>query len=163
MYNLIRARVLRIFFSRMLMLFPLALTVSAAASDAFPGVEKLMNEAQFREAGLTRLSKQELEALNQWLVQYTAEDAETLAVTVPEIKKLKAKPIVSAIKGDFTGWTGKTIFRLENGQVWQQRNDGYFRYRKDTPAIAVIERNALGFHSLKIEGFRRKVGVKRVQ
>ena len=24
------------------------------------------------------------------------------------------------LTGDFTGWTGKTIFKLDNGQVWRQ-------------------------------------------
>lgn len=136
---------------------------SALAADEFPGVKKLMNNEEFQNAGLHRLSREELDLLDAWLVRYTAVEAETLSATIPEIKKLKTKPIVSAIQGKFTGWTGNTLFRLENGQVWRQRNKGYFRYRKPEPPIAIIEKNSLGFYSLKIEGQRRKIGVLRIK
>ena len=39
------------------------------------------------------------------------------------------KVVESRIDGEFTGWTGSTIFRLRNGQIWQQNKyDYYYHY-----------------------------------
>ena len=75
------------------------------------------------------------------------------------------KPTVAAINttilGDFRGWDGKTLFRLANGQVWQQRVRGRYRHRAEAPEVR-IERGRFGYY-LVVVGTDRQVGVKRVK
>ena len=72
------------------------------------------------------------------------------------------KIINSRYDGMFTGWTGKTLFRLENGQVWKQAESGRFTHRRDRPMIT-IKKKAFGSFVLKVEGLNRSVKVKRVK
>jgi hypothetical protein len=62
----------------------------------------------------------------------------------------------------FTGWSGKTVFRLENGQVWQQRMDGRYEYRGDDLRV-LVGRGALGGYRIKLVANGRWIGVKRIR
>lgn len=64
--------------------------------------------------------------------------------------------------GNFTGWSGKTLFRLENGQVWKQTQSGRVSYRAERPAIT-IKRAAFGSFRLHVEGLNRSIRVTRVK
>lgn len=72
------------------------------------------------------------------------------------------KFIRSRLDGEFTGWSGRTLFRLENGQVWRQSEPGRFRTQMDRPLIT-IERGVFNSYRLKVEGLNRSVRVKRVR
>lgn len=47
--------------------------------------------------------------------------------------------ICTCIVGDFRGWTRRTVFTLENGQVWQQtdKEDRFFP-KQVNPAVELI-------------------------
>jgi hypothetical protein len=62
----------------------------------------------------------------------------------------------------FRGWDGKTVFHLDNGQVWQQRRSGRFTYRGDDTRV-VITKNSWGFYELRLIDADRSVGVKRLK
>jgi hypothetical protein len=64
--------------------------------------------------------------------------------------------------GEFTGWEGDTIFRLENGQVWQQIESGRMSWQASNPMIT-IRRGFMGSYQLSVEGVNRRVRVKRIQ
>ncbi len=70
--------------------------------------------------------------------------------------------ITSRYDGEFTGWSGRTLFKLENGQVWRQAESGRYRTTLDRPVIT-IERAAFGSYRLKVEGLNRTIRVKRVR
>lgn len=70
--------------------------------------------------------------------------------------------IQSRYVGEFTGWDGKTIFELENGQVWQQIGSGRLTYRATSPMIT-IKRAFMGSYLLKVEGRNKSVRVKRIK
>lgn len=77
------------------------------------------------------------------------------------IERLEAR-----LMGDFTGWTGNTRFRLDNGQVWQQTRNYIPDYepREPMPQPRVtISRGLMGSYNLKIEGVKRIVQVKRIK
>lgn len=44
----------------------------------------------------------------------------------------KSQALESRIAGEFKGWSGRTNFKLENGQVWTQVNNDSYPY---TPAL----------------------------
>ncbi|MGD8978125.1 MAG: hypothetical protein PVG91_11015, partial [Gammaproteobacteria bacterium] len=70
--------------------------------------------------------------------------------------------IQSRYVGEFTGWDGKTVFELENGQVWQQVGSGRMTYKATNPMIT-IKRAFMGSYLLKVEGRNKSVRVKRIK
>ena len=141
----------------------LASTLRADDSDSFPGVEKLMSPEEFSEAGLDKLGPEERAALNKWLIRYTAWQAPEIRKTSEEVKEVeKAFELKATVKQPFKGWSGKTYFYLDNGQVWQQRTAGKYYYSGDETAI-VIRRNALGFYKMELLATGSQVGVKKIK
>jgi len=76
-------------------------------------------------------------------------------------KKAEPKEIVTSIQGEFKGWSGNTVFRLENGQVWRQSDKSKFHVRVKDPKVE-IEKGFLGTYFLSIEGYGARCKVKRV-
>lgn len=74
----------------------------------------------------------------------------------------KPDRVEGRVTGDFEGWRGDTIFVLDNGQVWKQRQGGKYFYNGDDPKI-VITRNMLGFFVLEVVETGKSVGVKRLR
>ncbi|MEL6210134.1 MAG: hypothetical protein AAFR44_08120, partial [Pseudomonadota bacterium] len=70
--------------------------------------------------------------------------------------------VVAYYDGEFTGWSGGTLFKLDNGQVWKQSQSGRVYFVKDRPKIT-IQRGAFGSYRLSVEGLNRTVRVKRVK
>lgn len=67
--------------------------------------------------------------------------------------------IKATIVNDFNGWSGDTLFELDNGQIWKQDEYDYdynYSYRPD----ALIYSAGYG-HKIMVEG--KKVGVKRLK
>lgn len=135
----------------------------ALATDAFPGVEKLMSTEQFEAAGLHKLTPAEREALDRWLVSYTAEEAPEMLRSNPEVRAAEESIRIEArIKQPFEGWSGDTLFYLDNGQVWRQRLRGRYFHRGDDAAV-VIEKNLLGFYKMTVTSSGKSIGVTRLR
>lgn len=74
------------------------------------------------------------------------------------------KKITSRIINDFDGWDGRTVFRLENGQVWVQKDvNSTMSWRGSSHPIATIKRKAFNSYLLKVEGVNKSVRVNRVK
>ena len=142
------------------------LVSSAAGAAERADVRDLMTPDEFRASGLGKLSADELEALNRWLVRFTARDAPELRLqdeTVKEeIKRADEEGIRTRIVGEFTGWDGDTVFRLENGQIWKQRLGGRWFHRATSPEVE-LRKNFMGYWELRIVEANRAVGVTRVE
>jgi len=135
----------------------------AGKQKDFPGIEKLMTAEEFTRAGLDGLTPEQVRALNDWLVRYTAGEAYVVQTTSEEVQAAVTEFRMEArIMPPFTGWTGQTLFRLDNGQVWQQRIKGRYMFSGDDTRV-VITRNALGFYNLKLASTGRSVGVEPVR
>lgn len=68
--------------------------------------------------------------------------------------------------GYFTGWTGKTVFTLDNGQVWRQVNNGMKNYNPRDPIYEpkiTISKGLFGSYKLRVDGVVRIINVKRVK
>jgi hypothetical protein len=154
---------LRIFLFALLAM-PLA-TIAPAKdrADDFPGVKGLMTAAEFEAAGLDKLSQEELEALDAWLIRYTVDDAEVVRETSDTVREAEEEFSIEAmVQEPFDGWNGDTVFRLDNGQVWRQRVPGRYYYTGNDRRV-VIKRNFLGLHVLKLLDADRSIGVTRVR
>lgn len=130
----------------------------------FPGVRALMSDAEFSEAGLDELSAEQLKALDAWLIRYTAGDAQVLSTSSEEVKEAERDYEITARLGSsFKGWTGETLFYLDNGQVWRQRLSGNYPYRGPANPEVRISRNFLGFFKMTLVETNRGIGVTRVK
>lgn len=147
---------------KMSVLFVVVFFLSCHVSAAeFPGIDALMTAEEKQAAGLHKLSETEIRALNYWLIKYTIVEASVTPVSASDVDTNRHIGIISNIDGQFSGWTGKTIFRLNNGQVWKQRLPGRWRYEANSPA-AKITKNWLGYYILEVDG-KKKIGVSKVK
>jgi hypothetical protein len=155
-----------------------------------PHIESLMTAAEFRSCGLNKLSNDEIAHLDAWLARTVPKPAtqEPLVLKGPDGKMYRfpagtteaqaanyfaSKGIVASpaagspsaieteIEGDFNGWDGETIFKLANGQIWQQAEYDYeyeYAYRPE-----VLIYNTAGGYKMKVEGMEDTIFVKRLK
>lgn len=69
--------------------------------------------------------------------------------------------IESRIDGDFEGWDGETIFKLENGQIWQQKSYSYTYHYKYRPKVIIYYSD--GEYILKVEDVDKTISVVRLK
>lgn len=155
---------------------------SLMAADGFSSLEEQMNGKEFTAAGLNKLSQEELDALNAWIRKHslatldtpTVASSTTSTVTTDDSggdrRGLKDddsddddSPIKSRILGDFDGWDGQTVFKLENGMIWVQADKDKFYIRSVENPVAVIKPGMFGTWRLSIEGYGSECKVKRIQ
>jgi len=132
----------------------------AGATKDFPGIEKLMTAEEFARIGLDKLTPEQVQALDAWLVRYTAGEAYVVQTTSEEVRAAVPEFRLEArIVPPFTGWSGQTLFRLDNGQVWRQRIKGRYMFSEEDTRV-VITRNLLGFYVMTLVSTGRAVGVE---
>ena len=137
------------------MVITFALPIRGAREETSGGIEQMMSPAEFKAAGLSKLSPEELQKLNAWLQGYrevTEKAAEKKATAVASRTKLDL--LVSRVDGSFDGLTGRTVIKLEDGTVWKQANaeDRYRPKVTDHPAAAVI--HGIFGYKMQIEGMQ---------
>lgn len=142
--------------------------VCAAWAQSFSTLEERMSAAQFRAAGLDKLSPEELAQLNAWLQENLPSSTGTTApatdrIGLPSPQTTDSPVVRSRITGQFRGWTGKTTFHLDNGHVWQQvGSDRWEGATLDNPLVT-IEPAFMGSWRLKVDGYNASTKVKRIR
>jgi len=71
-----------------------------------------------------------------------------------------ASVVESRIDGEFEGWSGETIFKLANGQIWQQSSYDYTYHYAYRPKV-IIFRTAGGY-KMKVDGVDDTIYVTRL-
>ena len=145
---------------------------SAAAAD-FSSLEERMSEKDFKAAGLNKLSPQELEQLNVWLRAHGLSGKAGAGAEHSGEEGFRSKgffgsggdagPITAHIKGTIKGWSGHTVFELDNGQTWQQVDGTEFNIPAVTNPAVTISQSLLGAWDLKVEGYNRTARVTRLK
>ena len=69
--------------------------------------------------------------------------------------------IETAIDGDVEGWEGETIFKLANGQIWQQAEYDYNYFYEYNPDVTIYQTNS-GCR-MKVDGEDETLLVKRIK
>ncbi len=156
----------RIHLSFALLLLSTSATLSA---QTFSSLEERMSQRDFESAGLQKLSAEELAFLNRWLVErslsapVTAASGSADRVGLPPTASESGDRVQSRLLGSFRGWSGNTVFRLENGQVWQQTGGGELAgVNLESPGVT-IEKGVFGAWYLRVEGYNSRAKVKRVE
>ena len=147
-----------------LALITLAAAGTVDAQDpSQPTLEERMSQAEFHAAGLDKLSAEELARLNAWLAGHGATSGRpgSRESFYPDPDARTA--VVAHIAGDFTGWRGKTVFRLDNGQEWQQTESGYRDVGMFHNPAVTIKPMILGSWLMVVEGCGCNLRVQRIK
>ena len=122
-----------------------SLPAAEPENPAFPGVQKAMTPEQYEAAGLSKLEPTERARLDEFIRNYVAVSNEKVATSavdkaVKENKVSAPEVIQSRIVGPFTGYTGRTVFTLENGQRWAQSQfDSAYFPKIDSPPVVIVK------------------------
>lgn len=141
------------------------------SSNNFTRLEDHMSPEELDATGVAGLSAEEREQLNAWIADYflrpgrnasQSGNADTKATQESsESQQQDSGEIVARVVSDFNGWTGNTVFKLDNGQVWKQRQQGRYIYAGEDTKV-IINKNWLGFYELYHPASDRSVGVTRL-
>ncbi|HDS1204042.1 hypothetical protein [Shewanella algae] len=72
------------------------------------------------------------------------------------------EPVIeSQIDGDFEGWEGETIFKLMNGQIWQQSSYSYTYMYSFMPKVMIYP--VSGGCTLKVDGVSDTITVHQIR
>ncbi len=71
---------------------------------------------------------------------------------------MTSERVESRINGEFKGWTGDTIFQLENGQIWKQVTFDYVYHYSYRPKVVILRSN--GRYYMAVEGIDKLIEVK---
>jgi hypothetical protein len=73
----------------------------------------------------------------------------------------KVKNVIETqISGEFIGWRGETIFKMTNGQTWQQSTYSYMYQYAYNPEVLIYEFN--GSWIMKVEDVAETIAVKKL-
>jgi hypothetical protein len=124
-----------------------------------PSVVQLMSHQEFTKAGLQKLTPDEIKALDDWLQLRTNQIITTL---VTQFSDQSGSGVISTnIEGSFEGWDGNTIWKMENGQIWQQASYAYHYHYAYRPSVFIYRTG--GSWEMKVDGVSDKVSVKRIK
>jgi hypothetical protein len=154
--------------TRLMLLAILAVTPVAlpAMAQQFSSLEERMSAADFKAAGLNRLSPQELQFLDDWLrthQQATEKVVDGSGQPVFYTDNQPREKFTAHIVGEFNGWSGQSRFTLDNGQVWKQAEDGGYQCPEVTNPEVTIKPMILGSWLMYAQGCNQSVRVQRVK
>jgi hypothetical protein len=132
-------------------------------------MEEVMTKSEFTESGVVSLSPAQRNALDSWLNRYTAHVVQVVAAREHSTATPKSDTssgrctpaIESAINGEFNGWDGETIFKLSNGQIWQQAEYDYMYSYSYSPDVTIYSTQS-GCR-MKVEDEDETIPVKRLK
>ena len=157
--------IMRPFSSLLAVLLVVAVPVVSAQTQPST-LEERMSQTDFRAAGLDHLSPEQLKYLNEWLRTHGGAGASAVTpggtpVFYPESSDREV--VESHIEGEFIGWRGKSVFKLDNGQEWRQAESGAYDAGKfESPAVR-IKPTLLGSWLMYVDGCGCSVRVQRIK
>jgi len=133
-------------------------------------IEELMTPQEVHDTGVSGLSPQQRVALGRWLVRYTklvvvgARSSQSQAPTAPPARTVApdcTPAVESTISGEFEGWEGETVFKLDNGQIWEQAEYDYMYSYQYRPDVTIYK--ASSGCRMKVEDEGETILVRRIK
>jgi hypothetical protein len=172
----------------LLLLILLTLSVvPTLASDVFPGLQKILTEAEWKRAGLDKLTPDQIGVIDAALIRHTLRASPVAATATPAAPAMAVPetPAQSAAtksriwekfglgKSDgpdwrtqppmvakVTGMRGANGFVLDNGQIWEGQEQIPFEILGQS---VTIEARPMGAFALKLNGDSVPVRVHRLR
>jgi len=148
--------------------FALVCVISVAQTTDFAiTIEQLMTPQELKESGVSRLTDTQRHALNVWLNRYSKsllQLANRSAAEEPTQSTVRSKcspAVESTLAGNFNGWSGDTIFKLDNGQIWEQAEYAYTYSYSYRPEVTIYQTS--GGCRMKVEDENETILVKRIK
>jgi hypothetical protein len=168
----------------------LAFNTASFAEPVFPGLKNIMTEADWKRAGLDRLTPDQIGVIDAALIKHYIQTTQIGAASAPaSFQPAPASGATAAeaaaarsrfwekfglsasastpdwrtqppMAAKVTGWRGANGFVLDNGQVWE----GLEKIPYDLPGNSVtIEARPMGAFALKLNEASVAVRVRRVK
>ena len=164
--------------------------IAAALAAAVPAfaqqtrIEDRLTQAEFRAAGLEKLSDAELARLNELLARgaspaasATTTDVEARIAQAREEGRREAavaadsgmrpaesrEPVESTIPGEFAGFARGREYTLANGQVWRQTDNASIAGARGQDVGVRVRPGVLGVWWLQAKGYNTQAKVERVR
>jgi hypothetical protein len=157
---------------KLLLLFPAfvvgyaSYTLASAQTEEIT-IEQVMTPQEMRDSGITTLTGVQRQALNSWLKRYTLRlfvsrnRQDRSSAEIPSARTSCSPAIETTISGEIEGWDGDTIFKLDNGQIWQQASYDYTYFYAYRPDVTIYQ-TSTGCR-MKVEDENDTVLVKRIK
>jgi len=139
------------------LLLILALGIGAQEISVFT-MSSVMTKSEYADSGIGSLSKAQRDALDKWLNHYTIR---IVKVSKEQVGGSCTPAIETTIDGEFHGWDGETIFKLSNGQIWQQSEYSYTYSYAYMPSVTIYSTQS--GCAMKVEGEDETIHVKRLK
>jgi hypothetical protein len=153
-----------------------AVTLMSGVNDA--GFWDQLTTEERAATGLTALTPEQQKKLNALAERFSQQGAQRAvevakAEVAAEVERTSAaraglrkeadEVITSRIAGKFNGWSGRTLFRLENGQTWVQADSSetYWVSEQAGPEVE-LRKGGLAGWKMQLLPKGRWVRVKRV-
>jgi hypothetical protein len=88
-------------------------------------------------------------------------DPSTKTVTILSSGAATPAVIETRIDGEFEGWDGETVFKLANGQIWQQDSYNYTYHYAYSPDVLIYYTS--GRYKMRVEGVDDFIYVVRLK
>jgi len=165
--------------------------IAAALAAAVPAfaqqtrIEDRLTDAEFRAAGLEKLSQSELARLNELLARGAAPSAAAAATPDVEARIAQAReegrreaavaaetavrpaesrePVESTIPGAFAGFARGREYTLANGQVWKQTDNASIAGARGQNIGVRVRPGLLSAWWLQVDGYNAQAKVERVR
>jgi len=136
-------------------------------------IDQVMSHQDMVATGASSLTPTQRRALDSWLNAYTmhvlrvASEADH-PPAIPQQRSSvfpPAQPCSPAIEtqmsGEFEGWDGETIFRLDNGQIWEQSSYNYTYHYAYRPEVIIYSSG--GGCKMKVDGVSDTISVRLIR
>ena len=158
--------------SSLLLASALSVSLPALAQEQAPPIQQQMSAEEFRAAGLDKLSADELARLNQWLNRRIDTVASEAAAQATEGLRSRARgflnfgeneTIEATLDGEFRGFSQGRVYRLDNGQEWEQIDGASLAgVRLSNPKV-VIRSGLLGAWYMRVGSYGTNAKVRRIK
>ncbi len=138
---------------------------AAGIENLTPGQQAALDQAAERVAkGEVAQAVETARTETRATVQAEVKAKQRAAVGLTPDKADKDETIRARIPGKFTGWSGRTVFRLDNGQVWVQADASDSRYfpHLENPEVEIAP-GIFGSWKLTVVSEGLWVRVKRIK
>jgi len=155
----------------------LAFAAPLVFAQQFSSVEERMSSADFKAAGLEKLSPEELARLNAFIRsevdrrEMVAREQGIREQDLTEAARMGFKnyhgelgEIDSTIPGTFTGWNDGSTFTLANGQIWRVTDArSPLEGIKVKNPVVHIKPGFLDSWILSVDGYNKTAKVERIE
>lgn len=151
--------------SRLLALLIGTLAFASLHAQQYTPLQQRMSAAEFKAAGLDKLSPAELQSLDAWLhthgkVETRIVDTSGAPVFYPDQNKRRA--FNDYIVGSFQGWNGHNQFTLDNGQQWRQVGSDDISCQSSSHPAVKVKPSLFGNWLMHVHGCNGSAHVRRV-